>query len=281
MLLGGRLVSIKERLEGLQILNQLDADVLVLKKAGQVFPARLAELDEALKAIKQRTEAERVRLDEIESKHVGLEASIAMEKDKVKKWEARLVEQRSTREYTALAREIDIVKKTIASQEELFTATKEELERARQQLAEAQTAQSSQSRKISSEKTKIRKQIEKHEEELAAMAQKRAELAQTIEPALLARYESACRHTGTGLAAVARAGTCRGCNMRIRPQLHNILRAEAIESCPSCHRLIYAEELIAPPPKPEPEPEVAPTKTAKAKTTKSKAKAAVAKVAEG
>ena len=69
--------------------------------------------------------------------------------------------------------------------------------------------------------------------------------------------------------------------MRIRPQLHNILRAEAIESCPSCHRLIYAEELIAPPPKPEPEPEVAPTKTAKAKTTKSKAKAAVAKVAEG
>ncbi|MBR2979083.1 MAG: hypothetical protein IKC51_04040 [Myxococcaceae bacterium] len=274
-------MSIKERLEGLQILNQLDADVLVLKKAGQVFPARLAELDEALKAIKQRTEAERVRLDEIESKHVSLEASIAMEKDKVKKWEARLVEQRSTREYTALAREIDIVKKTIASQEELFTATKEELERARQQLAEAQTAQSSQSRKISSEKTKIRKQIEKHEEELAAMAQKRAELAQTIEPALLARYESACRHTGTGLAAVARAGTCRGCNMRIRPQLHNILRAEAIESCPSCHRLIYAEELIAPPPKPEPEPEVAPTKTAKAKTTKSKAKAAVAKVAEG
>ncbi len=274
-------MSIKERLEGLQILNQLDADVLVLKKAGQVFPARLAELDEALKAIKQRTEAERVRLDEIESKHVSLEASIAMEKDKVKKWEARLVEQRSTREYTALAREIDIVKKTIASQEELFVATKEELERARQQLAEAQTAQSSQSRKISSEKTKIRKQIEKHEEELAAMAEKRAELARTIEPALLARYESACRHTGTGLAAVARAGTCRGCNMRIRPQLHNILRAEAIESCPSCHRLIYAEELIAPPPKPEPEPEVAPTKTAKAKTTKSKAKAAVAKVAEG
>lgn len=266
-------MSIKEKLEGLQILNQLDSDVLALKKAGTAFPARLAELDEALQSIKHRTEAERSQLDEIESKHVGLEAGIAMEKDKVKKWEARLVEQRSTREYTALAREIDIAKKAISSQEEAFTATAEELARARQKLAEAQAEQASQSRKISAEKTRLRKQIEKHEEELAAMANRRAELTQTIEPALLARYEAACRHTGTGLASVAPVGTCRGCNMRIRPQLHNVLRAEAIETCPSCHRLIYAEELLAPPaPKPE-----APAKAAKAR----KAKSGPAKEAEG
>lgn len=266
-------MSIKEKLEGLQILNQLDSDVLELKKAGKTFPARLAELDEALQSIKLHTEAERTRLDEIESKHVSLEAGIAMEKDKVKKWEARLVEQRSTREYTALAREIDIAKKTITSQEELFAATKEDLARARQQLADAQAGQASQSRKIAAEKTKLKKQIEKHEQELSAMAQKRAELTQTIEPSLLARYEAACRHTGTGLASVAPAGTCRGCNMRIRPQLHNILRAEAIESCPSCHRLIYAEELLSPPaPKPE-----APAKVAKPR----QAKAGQAKEAEG
>lgn len=245
-------MSIKEKLEGLQILNQLDSDVLELKKVGKSFPARLAELDEALQSIKLRTETERSHLDEIESKHVGLEAGIAMEKDKVKKWEARLVEQRSTREYTALAREIDIAKKTIASQEELFAATNEELAKARKQLADAQAEQARESRKISAEKTKLKKQVEKHEEELSAMAQKRAELTQTIEPSLLARYEAACRHTGTGLASVAPVGTCRGCNMRIRPQLHNILRAEAIEACPSCHRLIYAEELLSPPaPKPE------------------------------
>ena len=40
-----------------------------------------------------------------------LEQNIAEEKDKVRKWETRLSEQRSTREYAALAREIDIAKK--------------------------------------------------------------------------------------------------------------------------------------------------------------------------
>ncbi|MDR0966868.1 MAG: hypothetical protein LBM75_10310 [Myxococcales bacterium] len=243
---------------------------------GKTFPVRLAELEESLQAIKLRTEAERTRLDELESKHIGLEAGIAMEKDKVKKWEARLVEQRSTREYTALAREIDIVKKSILSQEEMFTANAQDLEKARQKLTEAQADQATQSRKISSEKTKLRKQVEKHEEELAAMALKRIELAKDVEPTLLARYEAACRHTGTGLASVAPVGTCRGCNMRIRPQLHNILRAEAIEACPSCHRLIYAEELLAPPPAPKPE---VPTKAAP-KTRKTKASTAI-KAAEG
>src|SRR5256885_12192852 len=45
-------------------------------------------------------------------------STISEEKDKVKKWEGRLTEQRSTREYSALAREIDIAKKSNLRSEE-------------------------------------------------------------------------------------------------------------------------------------------------------------------
>ena len=49
-----------------------------------------------------------------------------------------------------------------------------------------------------------------------------------------------------GLAVVSvRGGTCQGCNMNIPPQLYNVLqRGLSIETCPSCHRLIYWEELM-------------------------------------
>src|SRR5256885_12875809 len=60
-------------------------------------------------------------------------STISEEKDKVKKWEARLTEQRTTREYSALAREIDIAKKSnITMTEDLAT-----LQKAREDLENA------------------------------------------------------------------------------------------------------------------------------------------------
>jgi hypothetical protein len=48
------------------------------------------------------------------------------------------------------------------------------------------------------------------------------------------------------LAVVSvRNGTCQGCNMNIPPQLYNVLqRGQTIETCPSCHRIIYWEEIM-------------------------------------
>ena len=71
----------------------------------------MAELEQELGAARSAIEAERSRLADIERQKRTLEQNITDEKDKVKKWEARLAEQRSTREYSALAREIDIAKK--------------------------------------------------------------------------------------------------------------------------------------------------------------------------
>ena len=46
-------------------------------------------------------------------------------------------------------------------------------------------------------------------------------------------------------------GTCRGCNMNIPPQLYIVLqRGATIETCPSCHRIIYWEDLMKDPQEP-------------------------------
>ena len=40
------------------------------------------------------------------------------------------------------------------------------------------------------------------------------------------------------------SGVCQGCHMSLPPQLNNMLaRFESIETCPTCHRLIYRNEL--------------------------------------
>ena len=49
-----------------------------------------------------------------------------------------------------------------------------------------------------------------------------------------------------GLAVVAvKDGTCRGCNMKVPPQLYNtIQRGSSLELCPNCHRIIYWSKLL-------------------------------------
>ena len=42
-------------------------------------------------------------------------------------------------------------------------------------------------------------------------------------------------------------GTCRGCNRQIPPQMAIILvRANTIENCPNCNRIIYVPEAVSP-----------------------------------
>ena len=95
----------------LEALQRIDVQIAELLRGGAEHPRKLAELESQLGAARGAVEGERSRLVEIERQKKTLEDQLAADKDKVKKWEARLTEQRSTREYSALAREIDIAKK--------------------------------------------------------------------------------------------------------------------------------------------------------------------------
>ena len=101
----------RDKLLALAALQKVDLDIAALKKNAEVYPREMSELEKQLNAAKASVDAERTKLEQLESQRRTLEQTIADDKDKVKKWETRLTEQRSTREYSALAREIDIAKK--------------------------------------------------------------------------------------------------------------------------------------------------------------------------
>ena len=68
-----------------------------------------------------------------------------------------------------------------------------------------------------------------------------------MDPGLLAKYENIRRRrAGIALAPVV-GGTCRGCNRNIPPQLNIVLqRADTIEICPNCQRIIYSSSAVTP-----------------------------------
>lgn len=237
----------REKLKALAELQKVDMEAATLRKAADVHPRQIAELERELGAARSAIEAERNRLADIERQKLQLEQNIADEKDKVKKWEARLAEQRSTREYSALAREIDIAKKanlTMADEQVELTKT---LAAAREAVKGKEAEFSARQQQLGARMGELRSKLADAESQVKALEGQRTGAVANVDPTLLRRYETIRKKKLPALVGVV-AGTCQGCNMNVPPQLYNQLRTSlGTDVCPSCHRIIYAVEALAEP----------------------------------
>ena len=94
------------------------------------------------------------------------------------------------------------------------------------------------------EQERVAKRIAEMQSKLQAAKVHRDELASKLRPDFLKKYSTIRMRRGLAVVAV-RDGTCRGCNMRIPPQLYNIIqRGATLEICPNCNRIIYWSKLL-------------------------------------
>ena len=241
-------MSLREKLKALEELQQIDLELGEVRARLATVPARRAKVDDGLTAAKKGYDEERARLDANERERRQIESLLGMERDKVKKWEGRLGEIRTPREYAALSREIDIAKKSNETQSEqvkLLTAAAAELSKSLEDkadaLGEAEMA-------AQGEHAEIEKSRAGDEEKIAALEARRAESAKLVDPGLLGKYEN-IKKRRAGIAVAPVVGmTCKGCHRNIPPQLAITLqRANSVETCPNCHRIIYSAEAGNPP----------------------------------
>lgn len=239
----------RDKLLALAALQKVDLDIAALKKNAEAYPREMAELEKQLSAAKASVDGERAKLDQFESQKRTLEETISEDKDKVKKWEARLSEQRSTREYSALAREIDIAKKG------QLTMTEEVQELGRQGLVQRELVKTKEgeftnaTRSLVDRIAVLRGKLAEVEAQVKAVDEKRAEAAKAVDATLLRQYDVVRKKRMPAMVPVTHPGTCSGCRMNIPPQRFNTLVAtKGIDTCPACSRIIYAAETLEAPP---------------------------------
>ncbi len=241
-------MSLRDKLKALEELQQIDLEAGALAAEAAALPRRREVLEAGVAAARKAYDAEKGRIDDNERDKRGAEQMLAMERDKVKKWEGRLGEIKTPREYAALSREIDIAKKTNETQNETLKALAAQAVELHKALEAAADGLSEKEMAVEAELKALDARAAEYTQKLAALAARRGEAAKVVDPALLARYENIKkRRAGVAVAAVV-GQTCRGCNRNIPPQLFIVLqRAESIETCPNCNRIIYSSEAVNPP----------------------------------
>jgi predicted nucleic acid-binding Zn-ribbon protein len=133
------LPSLREKLKALEELQQIDLENdEVRTEHGGIAPRRV-ELESKILEARRAYDDDKGRLQANERERRQIETLLDMERDKVKKWEGRLGEIRTPREYAALSREIDIARKTNDTQSEqlkALTAQAAEIQMALEERAE-------------------------------------------------------------------------------------------------------------------------------------------------
>ncbi len=241
-------MSLREKLKALEELQKIDIEMHELRAQAEAIPRRRLEIDAGVAEGRRAYDAEKARLADNERERRQLESLLGMERDKVKKWEGRLGEIRTPREYAALSREIDIARKTNESQSEQvkqLAATASELQKGLDDVEERLAEKEEQAQ---ADLQALGKHAAEYEERLRALEAHRADTAKLVDPGLLGKYEQIRRRRAGVAVAPVVGSTCRGCNRNIPPQLSIILqRADTIEICPNCQRIIYSESAVNPP----------------------------------
>jgi predicted nucleic acid-binding Zn-ribbon protein len=240
-------LSLRDKLKALEELQQIDLDAGALSAEAEQIPRRRAQIDAALATARKAYEAEKAKLDGNEREKRGTEQLLTMERDKVKKWEGRLGEIKTPREYAALSREIDIAKKTNETQNENLRALAAQAEEIKKALDAAADALSEREMGAEAELEELASREAEFGKKLGELAGRRADAAKRVDPQLLARYEN-IKKRRAGIAVSPVTGqTCGGCNRNIPPQLFIVLqRAESNETCPNCNRIIYSAQAVNP-----------------------------------
>lgn len=243
-------VCLREKLLALAALQKVDMDIAALKKNAEGFPREIADLEKQLQMAKSVVDSERAKLEDFERQRSTLEQTLADDKDKIRKWEARLTEQRSTREYSALAREIDIAKKGQQTMSEEMIELGRQSTLQRELVKQKEADFKSKTQDLTQRIEALQGRVRDAESQVKNSDAQRMGFVAAVDADLLRRYDNIRKKRLPAIVPINSPGTCTGCRMNIRPQMYNQLVASGgVEVCPSCSRMIYAAEVLEPPAK--------------------------------
>jgi predicted nucleic acid-binding Zn-ribbon protein len=235
---------LRDQLRRLEELQQHDARIQELENALKAIPAKLATTQADLARVEGMLTTERSALGETERYYAEQKGLLGDDEQQVAGAKHKLSQAKNSKEYMAAQREIEQKRESVAGREGEITKLVEAVDAKKKLLADRSTDVQALRDSIQKDSDAARARMAELEGKIAALRSERDALAASVKPEVLKRYGTIRMRRGLAVVSV-RNGTCQGCNMNIPPQLYNTLqRGLSLETCPSCHRIIYWEDLM-------------------------------------
>ena len=244
----------RDQLKHLEELQTHDAKIQELENALKAIPLKLAATQTDLARVEGLLGGERQALAETEKYYGEQRGLLTDDEVQVAGAKHKLAQAKNSKEYMAAQREIEQRREGLTTREGEIAKLVEAVDAKKKLLADKANDVQALKDSMAKDGDAAKARMAEIEAKIAELRVERNKLAAIVKPDVLKRYGSIRMRRGLAVVSV-RNGTCQGCNMNIPPQLYNILqRGQTIETCPSCHRIIYWDELMKDPAGPDANP---------------------------
>lgn len=159
----------------------------------------------------------------------------------IKRSQDRLNSIKNNREYQALQKEIEELKRTNSATEERMIDLLNQIDDHENKTAVMKTELEQVENDIVREQQLVGAESETVEAKLQELDQERQKLSSRIEADVLKLFQKVQSSQTRGNAVVpVQDAVCHGCYVNIPPQMYNELqRCDQLRMCPNCQRIIY------------------------------------------
>ncbi len=233
-----------ELIEQLVALQEID---LVIDKIDGEIKQEQDGLDGRISSLVEREgriSEQETLIEELEKERRTLEDEMADKIAHVKERQSKMMQVQTSREQTALLKEIEDAKKNVKENEEKIVSIMEQVENLTTETTEEKNILKTEKSLVNEEKKKVKTVIDGLSKGKKTKKNKRDKQAGAVNGSMIQKYEI-LRERRNGLAIVnVLDGVCQGCFMNLPPQKYNmLLRGDQVLECPSCQRLIYHQEM--------------------------------------
>jgi len=230
---------LKKRLEMLEQLQEIDIQIDVLKTALIGLHGEMNDIAQGLDVAREELAALNAQVAQLEQEKRELESSLAVEQENIQRSETNMKEIKTNKEFQAVGREISAARKQTVELEEQIMLKMGRVEELNNDIA-AKSANLAELEQNTAQRVGEKQaEIDALQQDIDAGAARREEITQELSASLIKRYNNLREQRRGQAIAIARDGSCLGCNMNLPPQLYNSLyRSDEMISCPHCQRIL-------------------------------------------
>ena len=224
-----RLVELQDIDSQLEDLNSLLGDL----------PKMVDELNEKENSLKDRVEADKVSLKEINLNSSKSEKVNSDIQEKINKLTDQLFLVTNNKQYDALTNEIEHLKEQKKENEELLISNLEEKETLEKNISENEASLKELKTDLDVRRNKLDEALSETADEKAALENSRKKQVTEIDDNTMQVYNKVIS-ARSGIAVVPLSGnSCGGCGAALPLQMVSEIRAGDLHNCQSCGRFVY------------------------------------------
>lgn len=220
-------------------LQKLDLAIATLDAQARAIPKAIEALEGHLTKAREAFDAAKSQSDHLLKERRAKERELEEAAQNAKKKQARLFEIKTNEEYSAVLKEIEVLR---SKSSQLETDVLERMEAAdvvSKAVAEAEKVFKAAQAALQKERQEKETQLAALQKELAGLQATRKAQASRLDTELLRLYMRLLKSREVAVVVVS-DGSCEGCGMTLTPQTYNeVKRNDRMFTCPSCNRILY------------------------------------------